>query len=417
MTVRLLHTADLHLDSPLATLALRRDGLREAVGAATRAALRRIVDTCLAEEVSALLIAGDLFDGAGRSMRTAAFLGAELARLGQAGIRVYAIRGNHDAETPVAGEMDWPDNVHVFGARGGAERIPGTDIWVHGVSFREAHAPESLLPRFRPPVEGAVNIALLHTSLTGAAGHDPYAPCTLSELTAAGFDYWALGHVHRRQVHCEAPWVVMPGMPQGRDMGEDGPKSASLLTIGEGRIAVSEVPTAALEFRRRRCPIDELETTAGLRRALEALVAAEREAGSAPQAVLRVTLSGETPLAWQIRRDREVWEETLATLAEATGRLWIERLDLDLSEPVADGPRTGAVDELAALMAEIAAEPGFRAAAEAELAKAPPALPPPRRAALLPDEDAAAALAARLAERGRLALVARMRGGAAEAEE
>lgn len=212
--IKILHTADVHLDSPLRSLALRNSGLRDTIAAASRSAFSGLVDFAISNEVSAVLIAGDLFDGKERSARTGAFLVAELDRLGQAGIRVFYIKGNHDAENPITGTLDLPSHVHVFDARGGREQL-ADDVWIHGVSFGDRHAPDSLVPRFKAPVPGAVNIALLHSSLGGVVGHDIYAPCSIADLVGAGFDYWALGHIHKRQVHSEAPWVVMPGIPRG----------------------------------------------------------------------------------------------------------------------------------------------------------------------------------------------------------
>lgn len=90
---RILHTADLHLDSPLKSLALRDGELQARVEAATRAALARIVDIALSEKVAAVLIVGDLFDGAERSARTAAFLLGELARLRIGEVPVFFTSG------------------------------------------------------------------------------------------------------------------------------------------------------------------------------------------------------------------------------------------------------------------------------------------------------------------------------------
>ena len=148
--MKILHTADIHLNSPLRSLALRDSALRERVRTASRTALSGIVDIAVAEDVAALLIAGDLFDGAERSARTAAFLTAQLERLRERGIRVFYIKGNHDAENPLTGELSLPDNVHVFDGRGGKVQL-AEDVWIHGVSFASRHAPESLLPKFPAP--------------------------------------------------------------------------------------------------------------------------------------------------------------------------------------------------------------------------------------------------------------------------
>ena len=109
--IKILHTADVHLDSPLTSLALRDEALRANIQSATRSAFIRIIDTALAEGVGALLIAGDLYDGAQRSAKTAAFLVGQIERLRAAGIPVFYIKGNHDAENPITGEVALPDKI------------------------------------------------------------------------------------------------------------------------------------------------------------------------------------------------------------------------------------------------------------------------------------------------------------------
>lgn len=406
--IKILHTADVHLDSPLKSLALRDPELRDRVRTATRAAFTTIVDIALAEDVTALLIVGDLFDGAERSARTAAFLTLQLERLLERGIRVFYIKGNHDAENPLTGELSLPDNVHVFDGRGGKVQL--TDgVWIHGVSFAGRHAPESLLPKFQAPVEGAVNIAMLHTSLTGAEGHDPYAPCALGDLTAAGFDYWALGHVHRRQVHSRTPWVVMPGTPQGRDIGDPGPKSATLVSIGE-MIGIEEVPTSVVEFLRTRIDATDTESDDALRDLLRRTLRETARSMVSDSAVIRLELTGRTPRRWQVLRDQDVWTDTAAQYAREAGTRWLDKVVFDLSDSA--GPGHSATDELAGIMQTIREEPGFAATCRAEIEGILQELPPQRRAELLPDEAAMDQLAQRLAANGAERILARMKGAA-----
>lgn len=404
--IRILHTADVHLDSPLRSLALRDPELRDRVRTSSRTALTRIVDTALAEDVAALLIAGDLFDGAERSARTAAFLTLQLERLRERQIRVFYIKGNHDAENPLTGELALPDNVHVFDGRGGKVQL-GEGVWIHGVSFANRHAPESLLPRFPAPVEGAVNVAMLHTSLTGAEGHDPYAPCTVGDLAAAGFDYWALGHVHRRQVHSNAPWVVMPGTPQGRDIGERGPKSATLLTIDKA-IEIEEVPTSVVEFLHLQIDATDTDSDDDLRDMLRRTLRDTARNLVSESAVIRLKLTGRTRRRWQVLRDQDVWMETAAQYARETGTLWLEKVVFDLSDT--EDPGHSATDELAEIMETIREEPGFSETCRAEIEGILQELAPQRRAELLPDEAAMDQLVRRLAEAGAKRILARMKG-------
>ena len=123
MSFRFVHTADIHLDSPLRSLALRNPVLADLIGNATRQAFENTVDLCLEENVDALLLAGDLYDGEQTSMKTARFLAAQLEKLHNAGIRSFVIRGNHDAISKITQELVLPNSVKVFGGRAEAITI------------------------------------------------------------------------------------------------------------------------------------------------------------------------------------------------------------------------------------------------------------------------------------------------------
>ena len=403
---KIIHTADVHLDSPLRSLALRNPELKEKVRVATRSAFTHIVDTAIAESVDALLISGDLFDGAERSAQTAAYLTAQLDRLRDGGTRVFYIKGNHDAENPLTGEINLPANVHVFDGRGGKVKLSNT-IWIHGVSFANRHAPQSLIPKFHAPVAGAFNIAMLHTSLAGAAKHDPYAPCTVNDLINTGFDYWALGHVHRRQIHAESPWVVMPGTPQGRNVGEPGPKSATLLTFRD-TIEVTEIPTSTVEFMNVTMDTSKADNEDSIRSALRQKLRETAKALTSDSGVVHLSLTGSTPCRWKIVRDQEVWTEVVSEFARETGKLWLDKLAFNLSDVTELG--ASATDELSTIMEAIRHESSFAKTCHADLETILAELPAQRRGELFPDESAVGELAQRLANTGAQHMLARMKG-------
>ncbi|TMV88354.1 DNA repair exonuclease [Thioclava sp. BHET1] len=334
MAFKFLHTADLHLDSPLKALALREPELAEKVGTATRTALTRIVDLCIEEEVDALLIAGDLWDGKYSSTKTPRFLKIELNRLDSAGICCFIIRGNHDAESKLNAELEAPPSTVIFTGRDHSRsfHVGDMEIAVHGVSMPSAHVAESLLPRYPAPVVGAINIGMMHTSLNGSAAHDPYAPCALSDLDSFGYDYWALGHIHKRAEYHGLSTVVMPGTPQGRDIGELGETSVSLVTIQPDKtVDVSTRPVASVRFERISVPVDGLddwaEIISALKRELEALAA---RAVKVDARVVRPVMTGSSPLAWRIRRDRDSLTDEAIVVAETLGGIWIDKLELSL---------------------------------------------------------------------------------------
>ncbi len=337
--LRFVHTADLHLDSPLRSLATRDPSLAHAVRTASRTALTRTVDLCVDEAVDALVIAGDLYDGDQRSMHTAAALTREMRRLHEAGIPVYTVRGNHDARSRITRELALPDNVHGYDGRGGTHLFDGGRAAFHGISFTKAHAPESLVPKLCAPRPDAWNVGLLHTSLAGAEGHDVYAPCSLADLESLGYDYWALGHVHVRAVHREhAPAIVMPGNPQGRDMGEDGPRSVTLVTLDE--VAGTRLETRTVgPARFERIVVDAAGAAdwQALVRSCEDALVERREALDEEQLICRVELAGESPLAWRAARDADVLEELLRGTAEGLDGTWIDRVRSSLRAPASPG--------------------------------------------------------------------------------
>lgn len=338
---------------------MRNPELADLVASATRKAFVSTIDLCLDEKVDALLIAGDLYDGEQTSMKTAGFIAAQLRRLDEAGIRTFGIRGNHDAESKITKELVFPDRVTFFkGSAGATTTVPGAggrrDVVIHGMSFPRPHAPESLLPKFKPPVEGAINIGLLHTSLAGAEGHDRYAPCSVAELVGFGFDYWALGHVHKRQVHHEKPAIVMPGIPQGRDINESGAKSVSLVTIDDGGpTQVDEHRTSTAQFERVAVDLTGIEDWPDAMRAIGRRLAVEREAAASEQLITRIHLTGATALAWRLRRDPEQLQAEAEQQAAVIGNTWIEKVGSNCQAPRrGEIESAGALAELSRLISE-----------------------------------------------------------------
>ena len=412
---RFIHTADLHLDAPLHSLALKDEVLSDLVGSATRGALEQIVTLCLEEDVHALLIAGDLYDRDLHSMKTAAFLTAQLERLNAAAIPVFIIRGNHDAASVITKELDLPPIVHVFSGHGGTERIDEHGIAIHGVSFAKSQAPESLLPKYPAPVAGCFNIGLLHTSLAGSEGHDTYAPCSVSDLKNHGYDYWALGHIHKRQVHSEAPHIVMPGMPQGRDIGEAGTKTVTLVSVSDGTVMLEERRTSQVDFSRLSCALDGVEKWRDM---LAQITAAINEAVSqaAGNSILRVELTGQTTLAWQARRDMDLLSEQIREAAEAIGTVWIEKVECHLHQPEASEAREDPRFELQTLMQTLMQDENITARAVEMAEWLVGELPPEIRSEFGADRDALAENVATFLTEGCEDVVAMMMGEEAEGD-
>ena len=421
MPFRFIHTADLHLDSPLRSLAMRNSDLAELIGDATRQALVAIVDLCIDEQVDALIIAGDLYDGDQTSMKTARFLAGQMQRLHEAGIGTYIIRGNHDALSRITQELILPPTVTLFGGRSHAVDLAHGDLAlsIHGMSFAKPHAPESLLERYRRPAPDTVNIGIMHTSLAGAPGHDHYAPCKASDLHDWGFDYWALGHVHIRAQHAGDRMVIMPGMPQGRDINEAGEKTVTLVTVNDDRsLTIEERATSVAQFERIAIDLSSAATWREAAELIEQSIGVARDRTRSAHLVGRLQLTGATPLAWQLRRDRDLLLAEAEQRAEGLGKTWIEKIEIATTAPVSipvGGAPADPVLELGELMrSDIINQHGVREAVRDLVKELRYDLPPEARGFSGDDEAAFEALVDQLLTEGSEDVLARLKPEASE---
>ena len=412
--IKILHTADVHLDSPLRTLALRNPELREKVQAASRSAFKKITQTCIDEEVSALLISGDLFDGVQRSIRTVVFLLGELNRLKEKNIDVFYIKGNHDAENSNVGTIVFPSNIHVFDGSGGRKQLSNTNIFIHGVSYLGKKSVENLIPKFKDPIPDSINIGMLHTSLAGSNGHDVYAPCSLTELIDFGFDYWALGHIHKREIYSKKPFIVMPGIPQGRDIGESGPKSATMIEINDKIISISEVQTSTIEFQKLQINIEDTEDDDDLTILIESNLTEVSQSIKSEDIVLRVEFIGTVNpnRYWTILNNKEIWEETINKITETHKNLWLDKFELQIicSTNNLVSSET-ALDEIEKILGNIQNDSGVKELISDAFETIKGEIPRSRRAMLFQDEKSEDVFKKNLLDEGIKQVLAGMKGG------
>jgi DNA repair exonuclease SbcCD nuclease subunit len=238
---KFIHAADIHLDSPLWGLERYEGAPVEEIRGATRRSLENLVSLAIGERVDFVLIAGDLYDGEWKDYNTALFLTKEFARLREEGIKVFAVTGNHDAASQITRSLRVPDNVTLFPVKKPETiHLDSLGVAIHGRSFAQRIVTDDLSATYPDAVPGYFNIGILHTALTGREGHETYAPCSVEALVARNYDYWALGHVHAREVLRENPWILFPGNTQGRHIREPGPKGCTLVSVEDDRSVTVE---------------------------------------------------------------------------------------------------------------------------------------------------------------------------------
>lgn len=309
--------------------------------AASRGAFQRVVQLALDEHADALVIAGDLFDGERLSFPTERFLIAEMGRLEEAGVAVVYGTGNHDAASIQrrAGSIGWPSNVAVVSGPT-PQRFPifGPEGGVVGYVTAAGHAgprETSDLSLGMTRASGSEpEVALLHSQVSRASGsdrHRPYAPSELAHLMGAGYDYWALGHVHQRQMLWTDPLICYSGNPQGRNFNETGARGCLLVDLRDRAAPLWTFHQTAL-IRWEILVVEDLDELPSIdalvrhvTRSWETLRRADPGEASTDW-VVRVELRGPTPLAGELRNPEErefLAEELAATLAALWVDVWI----------------------------------------------------------------------------------------------
>lgn len=314
---RFIHAADLHLDSPFAGLSGVPEQVRQALRESTFTALHRLTELAIRERADFVLIAGDVYESADRSLRAQVRFHKAMQRLAENGISAFVVHGNHDPLDGTQARLSWPDSVHFF-APGQVERVevnlPGKGYVadIYGVSYPTSAVRDNYALSFRRLGGAPYCIGLLHANVDHASEHGDYAPCTLPELIGRGMDYWALGHIHSRRVLHENPYVVYPGNIQGRSIRELGPKGCYLAEVDEaGQTRLSFHPLDAVRWQQSRVSIAGLWTEQELKDRLERCLEEARLSGEGRPSVLRIELLGRGPLHSRLQGGfvRELAEE------------------------------------------------------------------------------------------------------------
>lgn len=359
--MKFIHAADIHLDSPLFGLASYPDAPVESLRTATRDAFTNLVNEAIEGDVDFVIIAGDLYDGTWKDYNTGHFFCREMGRLNKAHIPVYLLFGNHDAESEMTKRLSLPPNVHTFETRKPTTfLIDDLKVALHGRSFKDAATTENLAVNYPDPVAGWINIGVLHTALEGNTEHANYAPCSLTELTAKGYDYWALGHVHEHAILQRTPsWIVFPGNIQGRHIRETGPRGAVLVTADDtGILSVDRLLVDVLRWHRVNVDASSAKTLADVvaltGREFERLMADNVE-GKPLSA--RVTIVGKSAAHGELfGAEAHLRAEILGQAASAgVNKLWVEKVRVETT-PTADHAeikaRADAIADLQTLLEE-----------------------------------------------------------------
>jgi len=342
---RFVHAADLHIDSPFAGIGDADNRVTTRLREATYEAFQNLVDLCINQNADFLVIAGDVYDGADRSVRAQLRFRDGLSKLAEAGIQSFVVHGNHDPLDGWQSSISWPEGVHIFGATPewkNFEKNGEVVAAIQGMSYPTREVTENLATQFAPPESGNLfAIGLLHANVGANSAHPNYAPCTVEDLSASGIDYWALGHVHTRQtLKRAAPVIAYPGNTQGRHPNETGARGALVVDVDPSGASRSDfVALDVVRWERSDVDISNLETIDSLDSAIRQATDNLSVQAEDRDVVCRLNIVGRGPLHEQLAADGAVEDllDSVRNTWNASGSpwVWVERIT-DSTRPAID---------------------------------------------------------------------------------
>lgn len=304
-----IHTADLHLDSPFKELSEIDNIISSELIESTFTAFNNLIDICIDKKVDFLLIAGDIYDGTDRSLRAQLKFRDGLKRLDEVGIKTYIVHGNHDPLDGWSANLKWPDNVYIFKGKeveSYAFEKDGEEIArIYGISFHRKDIRTNLSKKFAKKLHTeSFTIGMLHCNVGTDTGHEPYAPCTLQDLLSHNFDYWALGHVHNKQVVNDSnPLVIYPGNIQGRNPREQNGRGCYLVKVDENGFPTYDfIEVDVVRWVVKEIKIESMMTEQDLLSKIEDTIENIREEADGRPSICRIILSGRGKLHSSINR-------------------------------------------------------------------------------------------------------------------
>ena len=339
-----IHTADLHLDSPFIGIFEINQELRESLVNATFEAYDTIIDLCIEKEVDFLLIAGDVYDSANKSLYAQLKFIKGLDRLSNAGIQTIIAHGNHDPLNGWSATLNWPEDVHIMSGDTidsiQLEKDETDIVTIFGTSYPAQHIWTNLAQKFPKRENNEVfTIGLLHCMVGLSTEHDPYAACTMQDLKDLDYDYWALGHIHVPSVINETnPVVVYSGNPQGRHIKEAGPRGCYLVTVDtKNEISKEFIETDTIRWYVEDISIEGMESEEDLILQIRECIDTILDGADGRSVICRFILTGRGPLHRTLTKEGII-DDILQYLREEENLgsqfVWVERLVNNTSMPI-----------------------------------------------------------------------------------
>ena len=205
--MKFVHIADMHFDTPFTLLSSRRE-LGEARRMEQRQAFKKAINYIKENNIPYLFIAGDLYEQEYVKQSTIEYINNLFKEIPET--KIYISPGNHDPNISNSyyNKYKWSENVKkIFTSK--IEKIEEPEFTLYGFGFDDFYCYKSGIEEIQIEDKTKTNILLTHASLDG--GYDDqreYNTLSSKKLKELGFDYIALGHIHKIKLTDN---IIFPG--------------------------------------------------------------------------------------------------------------------------------------------------------------------------------------------------------------
>ncbi|MFD1418313.1 metallophosphoesterase family protein [Companilactobacillus keshanensis] len=256
--MKFIHAADLHIDTPFAGVNGFSSELQENLKKSTYTAAKKVFQTAIDKKVDFIILAGDIFDDTDRSLEAQSFLKDQFETMNKYGIKVYLVYGNHDYYRNDYSIIKFPNNVTVFGSdvTTASLEIDNMKVGITGFSYYQQHVSADMVSQYPSRGKFDYQIGILHAGVMD----NNYAPFKVTDLLSKGYDYWALGHIHKREILNKIPYVIYPGDTQGRNQNDLGEKGFYLVTVKDRITTAQFIPSSVYIWRKEVIDAEDDDT-------------------------------------------------------------------------------------------------------------------------------------------------------------
>lgn len=257
--MKFIHIADMHFDSPFVNLS-DKDGLGDLRRLEQRKALKKVIEYIKEKDIKYLFISGDLYEQKYIKKSTIEYINNLFKEVPET--KVFIAPGNHDpyVKNSYYNKFNWNENVKIFNSK--IEKVELEDANIYGFGFDDFYCTKSGIEDINIEDKNKLNILVIHGSLDGGAiENSEYNPLSRKMLKEKGFDYVALGHIHKLDYNTEENQnIVYPGSTVSLGFDELGPHGMIIGNLEKNKLELEFMPLDEVEFKLQDVDVTEINS-------------------------------------------------------------------------------------------------------------------------------------------------------------